>query len=47
MNQFSRNPEMFQHLEGNMSLFREINNILKHLGYTKFKYGDMIKPSEF
>lgn len=45
MNQFSRNPEMFQHLEGNMSLFREINNILKHLGYTKFKYGDMIKPT--
>ncbi|XP_046640134.1 tropomyosin-like [Daphnia pulicaria] len=45
MHKFSSNPEMFVHLEGNLSLFRTVNRILKELGYHNFKYGDMIKPT--
>ena len=45
--EFSRNPEMLTHLEGTLTLYREINHILKRLGYTNFKYIDILKPSKF
>lgn len=36
---------MLMHLEGNIALYREINHILKRLGYNNFKYIDILKPS--
>lgn len=47
MHLYSSNPEMFAHLESNIALFRNINSILKKLGYHDFKYGAMLKPSLF
>jgi hypothetical protein len=47
LSEFSRNPEMFIHLEGPLALYREINCILKRLGYSNFKYIDILKPSKF
>jgi hypothetical protein len=45
LGEFSKNPEMLMHLEGNIALYREINHILKRLGYNNFKYIDVLKPS--
>ncbi len=47
LSEFSRNPEMLIHLEGPFALYREINHILKRLGYNNFKYIDILKPSKF
>ncbi|EFX65706.1 hypothetical protein DAPPUDRAFT_264338 [Daphnia pulex] len=45
LSEFSRNPEMLIHLEGPFALYREINRILKRLGYNNFKYIDILKPT--
>jgi len=41
----TKTPEMFQHLEGNISLYRESNFILKSLNYHNLSYGDLIWPT--
>ncbi len=45
MHELSRNPEMFVHFESTMSLFREINNILKSVGCTSLRFGELRRPS--
>lgn len=45
MHDMSRNPEMFAHMEGTVSLYREINSILKGIAINSLKYGDLLRPS--
>ena len=47
MSEFSKNPEMFQHLEANLSLYTGVNNVLKQLQYQNLRYADLIHPSKF
>lgn len=46
LQEFSRNPEMFGHMESNVALFREVNKLLKRLCYYNFRYVDLIRPCE-
>lgn len=46
MTEFSKNPEMFQHLEGNIGLYMGINSVLKSLKYQNLFYSDLIHPSK-
>ena len=46
MTEFSKNPEMFQHLEGNIGLYMGINSVLKRLKYQNLFYSDLIHPSK-
>ena len=45
MQDHTRNAQMYAHCEGTMSLYRNINSILKNVGYSSFCYGDLLKPS--
>jgi len=45
MAEFSKNPEMFQHLEGNIGLYMGINSMLKRLKYQNLFYSDLIHPT--
>jgi len=45
MGEISKNPEMFYHMEGTFSLFREINYILDGIGCQKLYPIDLIRPS--
>jgi len=45
MSEFSKNPEMFQHLEANLSLYTGVNNVLKQLQYQNLRYADLIHPT--
>ena len=47
MHLYTRNPEMYSHLEGNISLLKEINQVLHTLNANPMKYGDLIRPSQF
>ena len=47
MAEFSKNPEMFQHLEGNIGLYMGINSMLKRLKYQNLFYSDLIHPSKY
>ena len=44
LQEFSRNPEMFGHMETNIALFREVNKLLKSLCYHNFRYADLVRP---
>ena len=46
MHEFSRNPEMYAHMQSNIHLFRDINNILRGIGYENFRYLDLLRPSK-
>ena len=43
--EFSKNPEMHAHLEQQLSLYREINHLLKELNYMKLSFIDLIRPN--
>ena len=43
--EYSRNPEMHAHMENQLSLYREINQLLKELGYMRLAFIDLIRPN--
>lgn len=46
MHDFSRNPEMYAHMEGTLSLYRDINKLLKSIHYHNLRYADLIRPGK-
>lgn len=46
MHHFTRNPEMYTHMEPTMSLYREINKLLKSMNFHGLRYTDLLRPSK-